>query len=152
MRVTIQRKTILETLRRLHSHPTAEELYQLVKPALPRVSLATVYRNLELLASEGLIRKLTIQGSSQKRFDGNPYPHSHAQCLKCGKIEDIIMNPEFDPTSFIKESYGFEIQDYNIEFKGLCAECKAYQGETKSKPKQREGIRNGAKKSKRNKN
>lgn len=148
MRVTIQRKIILETLRRLHSHPTAEELYQLVKPALPRISLATVYRNLDLLADEGLIRKFIVQGSSQKRFDGNPHPHSHGQCLKCGKIVDIMMDYDFDPASFIKENHGFEIQDYNLEFKGICAECKTSQAEMKTKQREEKG--NGGKESKRN--
>ncbi|MCX7823201.1 MAG: transcriptional repressor [Syntrophobacterales bacterium] len=145
MRVTIQRKTILETLRRLKSHPTAEELYSIIKPSLPRISLATVYRNLELLAEEGLIRKIFVQGSSQKRFDGNPHPHCHIQCINCGKVDDITINPILNPIKFIMETKGFEVTNYHIEFSGLCADCK-------KQPSQKEETKNGRKKCKGNKN
>jgi len=152
MRMTIQRKIILETMRHLKSHPTADELYALIKPRLPRISLATVYRNLETLAVEGIIRKFSLQGSTQKRFDGNPHPHCHAQCIRCGKIEDIMVDPGLDPKAYVKEAWGFDIQDWTIEFKGICAECKALPEESQQRLKQKEEKKNGRKKSKRNQN
>lgn len=152
MRVTIQRKTILETLRRLKSHPTADELYAMIKPDLPRISLATVYRNLELLAAEGLIKKIFVQGSTQKRFDGNPYPHSHIQCVNCGRVEDIMIDPSLNPIDFIKERKGFDVHGYHIEFIGLCEDCKILGSIPKTRSALKEVKENGRKKSKRHKN
>lgn len=153
MRVTMQRKTILETLRSLKSHPTADELYAIIKPRLPRISLATVYRNLELLASEGLIRKILVQGSSQKRFDGNPHPHCHIQCVNCGKVEDIMIDPSIDPISLITERKGFDVRGYHIEFSGICEDCRTSTQSTRAKlTKKKEVNKNGGKKSKRHKN
>ncbi|MEJ5300237.1 MAG: transcriptional repressor [Thermodesulforhabdaceae bacterium] len=152
MRMTIQRKIILDTIRHLKTHPTADELYTMIKPRLPRISLATVYRNLEMLASEGFIQKLTLHGSTQKRFDGNPHFHAHAQCIRCGKIEDIMMDPRLDPKAYVKEAWGFDIQEWTIEFRGLCSECKASQEERQERPSQKEDGKHGREKSKRNTN
>ena len=69
-RNTPQRKVILEELQKAASHPTAAELYEIVRRRLPRISLGTVYRNLELLSESGLIRKLSM-GSAEARFDGD---------------------------------------------------------------------------------
>ena len=78
-RVTRQRRVILEELRKLTSHPTAPALYEVVRRRLPRISLGTVYRNLELLARAGFIQRLDLQGA-EARFDGNPEHHYHVRC------------------------------------------------------------------------
>ena len=78
-RMTQQRKVILEELNNLKTHPTADDLYQVVKVKVPRISLGTVYRNLEILSSDGLIKKLEI-GGAQKRFDGDLSDHHHVRC------------------------------------------------------------------------
>ncbi|MBU0769673.1 MAG: transcriptional repressor, partial [Proteobacteria bacterium] len=72
--MTLQRKTILNILRQTNCHPSADELYELVRKQLPRISLGTVYRNLEVLAKTGLIQKLEL-GGTIKRFDWNPNKH-----------------------------------------------------------------------------
>ncbi len=69
-RMTNQRRVILEELKKLRSHPTAEDLHQLVRRRLPKISMATVYRNLEILCSEGLAQKMDVAGP-QRRFDGD---------------------------------------------------------------------------------
>jgi len=79
LRITRQRRVILEELQRTKSHPTADELYRKVRRRLPRISLGTVYRNLELLSRSGLIRKLEI-GGGKMRFDGIVEPHYHIHC------------------------------------------------------------------------
>ena len=71
LRLTRQRSIILEELRAMGRHPTACELYDAVRGRLPRISLATVYRNLEFLSEKGLIRKITTAGR-RKRFDMDP--------------------------------------------------------------------------------
>ena len=88
MNKTIQRQTICEELCKLTSHPTADELYDIVKKRMPQISLGTVYRNLEQLAECGVILKLETAGR-QKRFDGNPAPHHHIRCKVCGAVRDL---------------------------------------------------------------
>ena len=73
MRKTKQREVIVEELTRLRTHPSADELYAIVKKRLPRISLGTVYRNLDLLSREGVVHRLEV-GGSQMRFDGDRVP------------------------------------------------------------------------------
>ena len=70
-RMTLQRKKIMEVVREGNSHPSADEIYKRVRSFLPRISLGTVYRNLEVLSKMGKIQKLELSGSL-KRFDWNP--------------------------------------------------------------------------------
>ena len=87
-RNTPQRRVILEELQKTSSHPTAAELYAKVRRRLPRISLGTVYRNLDLLAEMGKIQKLDLAGG-ETRFDGNPEPHCHMRCVRCGRVDDL---------------------------------------------------------------
>ncbi len=122
MRMTRQRRIILEELKRDHSHPTADQLYLAVRDKLPRISLATVYRNLDLLAREGLIQRLEF-GGSQMRFDGNPSEHHHLRCLSCGEVRDGSGPiPSLERAS--RSRAGYEITGYHLEFTGYCARCK----------------------------
>ncbi len=124
MRMTSQRKAILETMSHLRTHPTADELYAILKPKMPKISLATVYRNLEVLASQGFVKKLSLGGSAQKRFDGNPEPHWHVHCVKCGRIGDVEVKKDFNPIQDITMASGFDVQNFQIEFWGICPDCK----------------------------
>ncbi|MGD9277844.1 MAG: transcriptional repressor, partial [Desulfobacterales bacterium] len=73
-RITKQRQVILEELRQMETHPSADEIYKVVRRRLPRISLGTVYRNLEVLAQMGEIQKLELSGSI-KRYDWNTNKH-----------------------------------------------------------------------------
>jgi len=120
--MTLQRKTILNILRQTKSHPSADEIYELVRKQLPRISLGTVYRNLELLAKMGLIQKLEL-GGTIKRFDWNPNKHYHIRCLICGKVDDAPIAPL---NKLEDELYGatvFSIIGHRLEFEGLCPIC-----------------------------
>ena len=88
---TSQRRVIMEELRKLKCHPTADELYCIVKQRMPKISLATVYRNLGLLADAGEIRRIELAGR-QNRYDGDTSIHYHLRCRKCGAVEDCIRN------------------------------------------------------------
>ncbi|MBA4358220.1 MAG: transcriptional repressor, partial [Desulfovibrio sp.] len=92
LRMTTQRQVILEELRGLKSHPTAGELCQLVRKKLPRVSLGTVYRNLEILSRSGVIQKIDVAGV-EMRFDGDISNHYHLRCVGCGRVFDVEMEP-----------------------------------------------------------
>ncbi|NNK14655.1 MAG: transcriptional repressor, partial [Desulfofustis sp.] len=83
IRLTPQRQVILEELAKVKTHPTANEVYDMVRKRLPRIGLGTVYRNLELMADNGMILKLEV-GGSQKRFDATTDLHYHIRCTGCG--------------------------------------------------------------------
>jgi Fur family ferric uptake transcriptional regulator len=118
-----QRQAILEEARKVTTHPTAVELYELVRRRLPKISLGTVYRNLELLAKAGLIQKLDIQGT-EARFDGNPERHHHVRCVECGRLDDVEDLP-VEPVQYEPQDLsGYEIVGHRFEFMGLCPECR----------------------------
>ncbi len=122
-RNTQQRQVILEELQKLTSHPTAPDLYHTVRKRLPKISLGTVYRNLELLAQNNIIQKLDISGS-EARFDGNPEQHHHVRCIHCGRVDDLN-GLSADPVgNKLKESNGWKILGYRLDFIGICPECK----------------------------
>lgn len=119
--MTVQRAVILDELRKLDTHPTADELYHIVRKRLPRISLGTVYRNLEHLALNNTILKLNV-GDNLKRFDGYCQKHHHATCLACGRIYDVSPQNLSAPTP---ELPGFTVTDASIFFEGYCAGCKS---------------------------
>lgn len=124
IKITRQRKIILEELKKVASHPGADKIYEMVRLKLPKISLGTVYRNLEILAKYNIIKKLEF-GSSQKRFDGNPENHFHIRCLNCGIIDDLFLKKLNNLKNILpKEDKGYKIIGYNLEIIGLCSKCK----------------------------
>ena len=124
LRMTHQRAVILEELRSVTSHPTADELYALVKKRLPRISLATVYRNLETLAGAGLVSKLAITGR-QKRFDGDLSPHDHITCTVCRRIDDIFPGENVAQASPLPPAkLGYKLSEMRVHYYGICPECQ----------------------------
>ena len=121
-RMTQQRKTILEVLRNTKTHPSADEIYELVKQKLPRISLGTVYRNLEVLAELGSIQVLELSGSL-KRFDWDPNKHYHIRCIRCDRVENAPIAPMDRLENKVYQSTVFEIIGHNLEFTGLCPRC-----------------------------
>ncbi len=121
-RNTKQRTVILSKLRDVTSHPTADEIFSMTREMLPRISLGTVYRNLELLARQGEIQCLE-SGVSQKRFDGNPLPHHHIRCEECGRIGDLDISVPLPDIDGIK-SEGFSLTGVHILFEGVCDKCR----------------------------
>jgi Fur family ferric uptake transcriptional regulator len=122
MRMTQQRRIILEELRRYNNHPTADQLYERVRRHMPRISLGTVYRNLEILTAIGEIQTLELSGS-QKRFDGNPCKHYHIRCMHCGRVDDAPIAPLRRLEDELYESTVYTIMGHRLEFMGLCPEC-----------------------------
>ena len=122
-RNTRQRQVVLEELRKLESHPTAAELYALARRRLPRISLGTVYRNLELLVQRGVIRKLETT-AAEARFDSETDRHHHVHCVRCGRVSDARDLPE-DPAAWaIQNVNGYEIQGFRLDFVGVCPDCQ----------------------------
>lgn len=122
-RQTRQRQVILEELMKLESHPTAPVLHDLVRRRLPSISLATVYRNLDLLAEMGHVAKLGLSGE-QARFDGNVHPHDHVRCVRCGRVDDLEAVPLAELPDGGQERAGYQILGRRLEFFGICPECR----------------------------
>ncbi|MFT5726239.1 MAG: Fur family ferric uptake transcriptional regulator [Desulforhopalus sp.] len=132
MRLTTQRQIILEELGKVTSHPTANEVYDMVRKRLPRIGLGTVYRNLELMADTGVILKLEV-GGTQKRFDATTEPHYHIRCSSCGKVDDVHIEVQQQINQLAKNVSDYEILGHHIEFTGICHDCQ-------NKPEQQTSI------------
>ena len=129
IRMTKQRRIILEELGNLRTHPTADELYEQVRRRLPRISLGTIYRNLELLSRRGVIRKLEF-GGSQMRFDGDLRSHTHIRCMHCGRVDDLPAEAGITECDReILQDTGYTVKERRVEFLGVCAECGKAEGE-----------------------
>ena len=122
MRLTTQRQVIFEELEKVTSHPTANDMYDMVRKRLPHIGLGTIYRNLELMAENGMIQKLEL-GGGQKRFDATTMPHYHIHCLACDRIEDVHMPPPPQLNTLAAAASGYQITGHNIAFTGYCRNC-----------------------------
>ena len=136
-RMTRQRRIILEELQKLHSHPTADEVYDTVRKRVPRISLGTVYRNLEILSQWGLARKLDLAGAP-RRFDGSMEEHYHVRCVGCGEVEDVPVEPLPDLEASIRSNTDFEIIGHRLNFLGFCPRCRRGASESPVSPKEKE--------------
>ena len=126
MNHSVQRDAILSELRSLKTHPTAEDLYKRLRPRMPKISIGTVYRNLEQLSAAGIIRKLELS-DRLRRFDGDMSPHFHRRCCSCGAVGDI-------PAERLDALFGelaaaaaarHGCSGYHVEFTGVCGDCRS---------------------------
>ena len=118
---TKQRQLILEAVRATNSHPTADELFQMIRRKLPTISLATVYRNLNFLSDIGEIRKLSMPGMPD-RFDWRLDPHDHMVCDACGQVIDFALPGDLKQQ--IATACDAEVAGYTLVAHGTCAHCK----------------------------
>lgn len=121
-RKTIQSTLVLEAVRTLQCHATADEVYHEIAKDYPTISRGTVYRNLQRLCKMGAIRRWEIPGSAD-RFDHLCHDHYHVRCVMCDRVFDVDMDYIPDLENSIKDSRGFTMTGYDIVFKGICAEC-----------------------------
>jgi len=122
-RNTRQRQVVLEELCSTHDHPTAAILYDRVKQRLPRISLGTVYRNLDILQETGSCVRLCGAEGAESRFDGRIEPHLHFQCRQCNGLRDLdTMLPLLD--DYIgSRMEGHQVEGYNLILRGICRSC-----------------------------
>lgn len=123
IRLTTQRQVILEELSKVKTHPTASELYDMVRRRLPRIGLGTVYRNLELMADSGMILKLEV-GGTQKRFDATTEEHYHIRCSVCGRVDDIEVPVIQELVAQAANATSYRILGHHVEFSGICSSCQ----------------------------
>jgi len=119
-----QREEIINLLSNCKSHPTAEEIYLILKENGSTASRGTVYRNLNQLIEKGIVIKISIQDGPD-RFDYIKEKHNHIICLKCGKVFDYFYNlNENKLKKDALEQTGVEIVDNTFTLKGICNNCK----------------------------
>ena len=118
-RNTLQKEIIHRTLCAMRSHPTAAMVYDEVHRQQPTISRSTVYRVLGQMAEEGQILRLGLAGSDD-RYDGNIHRHGHVRCRLCGAVADIPPVAVGEP----EDTAGFLLEDYAVEYCGLCPACQ----------------------------
>ena len=118
-----KRDAILSAIRSTTCHPSADWVYQTLKPTHPDLSLGTVYRNLDFFKQHGMIQSVgVVQG--QERFDGNTSPHTHFVCDHCGDVLDLHdIDPEPQLEETVASQYQLRVHRRELTFYGLCQTC-----------------------------
>ncbi|MFW5991110.1 MAG: Fur family transcriptional regulator [Nanoarchaeota archaeon] len=127
-RNTPQRELIKKVVKESNKHPSAEEVYKAVKKTLPSISPATVYRNLNNMASEGDVKKIYVENESH--FDGDTKKHHHFVCQKCEKIFDNHSPNICEKAIKDWEKDGFLVKNSEIICYGFCKQCRGENGNT----------------------
>ncbi len=123
-RITPQRYAVLNVLANSPDHPSAESIHAELISHYPTMSLATVYKTINLLKREGEILELEFSDLGN-RYDGKkPYPHPHVICTKCGKIIDPSQLNLDEITSKMMAETGFKIVSHRLDFYGICPDCQ----------------------------
>ncbi|MGN1416372.1 MAG: Fur family transcriptional regulator [Oscillospiraceae bacterium] len=125
-RNTMQKSIVLETVRSMRDHPTADMVYDRLHNNYPTISKATVYRILGQLSANGDIRKISVT-SGADHYDFNISPHYHIICMECGAVADVVTDriPQVEePKKFITDSCGYTVCGGTVLFSGICPECR----------------------------
>lgn len=124
LKVTRQRQAVYHHLAQVDSHPCPEEVYQYIRPELPGISLATVYKILDLFQRNGFVKRVST-GGQVARYDANIAPHHHLVCSQCGDIRDVASgNLPISHTT--APDPAFQVSHLEVLFHGLCADCAAH--------------------------
>lgn len=122
-----QRDAIEQFLAGRYDHPTAETVYLNLRQEYPKISLATVYRNLSLLSDLGNIQKIQV-GNGPDRFDGRAEPHDHFLCSHCGSMIDLPTCESDHIDELAARDFTGIIEGHSILFYGTCPECLKSEG------------------------
>ena len=120
-RDTKQRRMIYDAVMKRCDHPSADDIYTDVHSQDPRISKATVYRNLNLLSGNGALNHVRIPGAD--RFDSTLTDHYHIICTVCGKVTDAPVGYIRENDSIVEEKTGYVIKRHRTVFEGICPEC-----------------------------
>lgn len=121
-RNTRQRKLVLDAVRQSYNHPTADEIYNVVRAQDDKISRGTVYRNLNLLADAGEILSIKTPGGS--RFDRTIEPHAHIICTSCSRVIDVPLPFDAQIDAKASEQIGWHVTSHYTIFEGLCPDCR----------------------------
>lgn len=121
--LTVQRQTILETVKSLRTHPTAKEIFSKVREKLPEISFATVYRNLSHLVEQDQLKSVNFVDDAI-RYDSLLREHQHFICNKCKNIYDLELSKLLNVEEQVKRIQCHEVESFNLELYGVCHKCK----------------------------
>ena len=123
-RLTPQRVELIRLIAASEGHPSASHLYNQIKIQFPTMSLATVYKTLDLLKELGEVLEIGLRDDSH--YDGNkPYPHPHLICIKCQKIMDGELDSAVkNIVQEVERNFGFQILKHQLDFYGICPDCQ----------------------------
>jgi len=121
--LTRQRRVVLEVVQSTHSHPTAAEVFQAARQAMPTISFATVYNSLRYLKDAGLVREVTF-GNGASRYDGETARHDHAICSECGRLVDFALPATLQLMRSAARSSHFKAESIHLTLIGLCPDCR----------------------------
>ncbi|HVO24659.1 MAG TPA: transcriptional repressor [Candidatus Margulisiibacteriota bacterium] len=122
-RRTRQLAAVEEVVNAAHDHPSAEEVYRRVRRKLPRVSLGTVYRNLQKLAAQQRIRVVQL-AESATRYDGMLEEHDHFMCERCGAVSDLLRKHIPAPRLPPLHRVGYVVRRHALTYYGICPKCR----------------------------
>ena len=122
-RYSKQRNRILEILKNTSTHPTASWIYNELVEEFPDLSLGTVYRNLNVLVEQGLVKRIDF-GSTFDRFEVCKQPHYHFVCEKCNSVIDLNVAVDDTLNNKVERETGIVPNSHRIEFFGICDRCK----------------------------
>jgi len=143
-RNTVQRQIILNTLKKLKSHPCIDDIYAEIHKHHPSISKTTVYRNLRQLTQHGIIRQVSLPDGLE-RYDGTANPHYHFQCTLCEIIFDVDLEYLESINDIVQQNHGFHVANHDIVFKGICINCMKKSQKGKNEHGKLKGNKNGKK-------
>ncbi|MEO5761597.1 MAG: transcriptional repressor [Vicinamibacteria bacterium] len=123
MRYSLQRDVVLEVVRSIFEHPTADWVYKTTRKRLPKVGLGTVYRNLKALVDEGLVREVRTDDEAV-RYDGNVGEHYHIRCIACGRVSDLPVSVDRSIEAQAHRATNYAIVGHATEVQGVCPSCQ----------------------------
>ncbi len=123
-RKTKQKQEVFDSVMSRYDHPDADAIYTQIRSLDPHISKGTVYRNLNMLAEQGEILRISMSGQGGDRFDLTTKPHYHLVCTKCGKVIDAPVQYHAEDDMLAGSDTGFKILGHNTVFKGICPECQ----------------------------
>lgn len=121
MRYSRQRQQVYQYVCSSSEHPTAQMTYEALRNEMPKLSLGTVYRNLNQLADAGLLRKIPLPDGGC-RFDGTLREHSHVVCERCGRVDDVAVDPQ-DMRAKVESETGYALTALELMMRGVCRSC-----------------------------
>lgn len=121
-RNTIQGQLVLNAVRQLGNHPTADDVYNYVVQMHPNISKGTVYRNLNSLAEDGILIKISVPDAAD-RFDHTLEKHYHIKCMNCKEFVDVNLDYMQELDDKVAESTKYKILSHDVVFKGICHNC-----------------------------
>jgi len=122
-KVTPQRLAIYDALLKTKAHPSAEMIFTTLQPMYPTMSLATVYKTIEILKEMGMVQTLNV-GEDSFRYDADMSDHAHVRCLQCGRVDDLHGVDHSEFIEAVEKTTAYKLTGQQFYFFGKCPDCQ----------------------------